>query len=186
MTLPRGQYPLPEKFAYLNEVVAMDGIFDHKSEPSEFAQALDLYLMTLSYFGGGAWSDETLAQALAWGWMAGFTEASVLSGIRIPILVASYRFAIRGGCVPRFDLMQELLSPKLRDLYSFGAKTPWLPALMERYSITHWETINYREWNPDILKLPWVGVAAVPTTARSRSRNDFEPLITARSRTRQP
>lgn len=157
--------PLPPEYEYLREVISHGAPME-----GELRDALDIYLMSLSLLGSGAWGDEHLGQCLAWGWMTAFNEACVLSSLRVSLVIASYRFAIRGGCLVQWDLFRKWVSPRVRELWALGAETPWLPALMEKYKIEHWRKINYREWcDPEMMEK---AIVRVDITARTRTRQD--------------
>ena len=117
-----------------------------KSNPPallEHIQAMDLYMMTLQVFGSGAWSDTHLAEVLAWGQATNFMECCVLNRpLNSVIMVASFRFGIRGGCMPDLEAMEKLLWPKLAEIKEKGVETPWLPELMARYHITGWKKMG--------------------------------------------
>lgn len=135
----------------------------------EVILALQTLHMTATVLGGPAWSDELLGRLLAWSWLAGFPECCVLNtGMATTLIVASYRFGIRGGNVPDLELMQKWVGPPFRELRRQGAKTKWLPALMDRYRVTGWEKLNYQEW---------VGDEDVAVWIKSRDRN--RPLLPA-------
>jgi hypothetical protein len=59
------------------------------------------------------------------------------------LMVAAYRFNIEGGHVPDVALMNKWYYPRRRELTRLGAKTPWLPALAERYGITNLQQLDY-------------------------------------------
>lgn len=125
---------------------------------SEMDRATEMYFMSVAFLGGPAWSDAVICQSLAFAIMRGWPECCVLSPMRIPIMLGSYRFGLRGGCTPNLALFIQMVSPYCADLYWEGPKAEWLPALMERYNVTGWEKdtadprSGYREWCDDTEK----------------------------------
>lgn len=105
-------------------------------------KAVDLYVMTEA-IGGKAWSDDLLGKLLAWAHVTGFMECTVQAPIYEILMVAAHRFNIEGGKVPRFDLLSQFYTPRVKELQQMKTKTPWLPDLMERYKVTNWERMEY-------------------------------------------
>lgn len=162
---------LPDKYK------AMFAAVENDPPSGMLAEALEAYRMSVSWLTGPAWTDRNLAQCLAWSLLAGFPECCVLGPMNIPILIASYRFCIRGGCVPDVALFHELILPLANELQIKGKDTPWLPALMERYRVTGWEKLDYVEWvRPD--ELP----KAMQTLMRRFIRDRDEPKPNIRDR----
>lgn len=95
------------------------------------------------------WGDELLGKLLAWASATGFMECTVQEPMHTVLMAASQRFKIEGGEVPNIARMNEFYYPRLRELQQHGAKTPWLPELMERYQVKNWQTMEYT-WADDI------------------------------------
>lgn len=139
---------VPEK--YRNMYAAI------KNDPPKgnLALALDMYMMAVIYLGSPPWGDETLSKCLAFGIARGWPEGITIGPMCTPVLVASYRWSLRGGCQPDLAGLIENVSPWLQDLYWEGPKAKWMPALMERYGTVGWEESHdpnnplagYRVW----------------------------------------
>lgn len=139
-------FRLPPNYAKMVEAINCD-------PPSgRVKEALELQIMGVCFLNGPAWNDEHLGRLLAWAMLAGFPECSTTEPMSTIVLLASYRFAIRGGCVPDFEQMETWFIPYVRELWQNQERTSWLPALMDRYGVTGWEKIKYREWHPDLLR----------------------------------
>lgn len=104
-------------------------VIDPPTNP-QLIEALDLYAMTWNHLNGGAWSDDTLGKVMAFAWMSSFCEACVLNqGLWVVIMVASYRFGIRGGGIPDTALMAKWMGQPIVDIALRTA--PWLLSLIE-------------------------------------------------------
>jgi hypothetical protein len=106
------------------------------------SDALALY-KTGEAIGLRPWSDEFLGKLLAFAAATGFPEFTVGRPMQDVLMVAAYRFGLEGGRVPDVALMNKCYYPRLRELTQLGAKTPWLPAVAERYGITDWSRLEY-------------------------------------------
>lgn len=96
------------------------------------------------------WSDELLGKLLAWATATGFLECTTQEPMHAVLMVAAKRFKIEGGEVPNMERLAAFYYPRLRELQRLKADTPWLPALMERYHLTDWRTLDYG-WADDIV-----------------------------------
>lgn len=104
--------------------------------------------------GHPIYSDEFLARVLAWACLSGFPEALVLNKALYSVtMIAAKRFKIQGGQVPDVQAIMKYWKPALEELREFGAKTPWLPKLMDRYKVVGWKEINYAEWAPEFQRI---------------------------------
>jgi len=109
--------------------------------------------------GHPIYSDEFLGRVLAWACLSGFCEPCVLNhALNSVILIAARRFALEGGRVPDTEKMSRYWRPAMAELTEQGVKTQWLKPLMDRYKITGWEKLNYKEWAPEF-KLPGLETA---------------------------
>ena len=137
---------LPKEYHRMRETVAND-----PPQDPELKGAVDLLFMSVSWLGGPAWSDDHLGQVLAWSMLLGFPEPCTLNKVlHVMVLLASYRFGIRCGCVPDIELMRKHYIPFVKELWTNGKETPWVGALAKRYGFKlcgHW---NYREWHPTL------------------------------------
>ena len=130
---------LPKEYEAMFNAVEMDPPSD------KFAGALETYRMAVTWLGGPAWPDSLLAQCLAWSWVAGFPECCALGPMNTPLVIASYRFCLRGSCKPDLVLLEKLVTPLTKQLQREGKKTLWVTKLMDRYKITGWEKIPYAD-----------------------------------------
>ena len=89
------------------------------------------------------WSDELLGKLLAWATATGFLECTTQEPMHAVLMIAAKRFKIEGGEVPNMERIAAFYYPRLRELQRLKADTPWLPALMERYHLTDWRTLDY-------------------------------------------
>lgn len=159
--------PLPPEWEYLREIIeheyAIRGII---------RDALEMYCMTIAMFGSPMWSDRRLAETLAWGYMAGFPECTALSGaLNVVLTVATFRFGIRGGCMPRLDLLEEHVAPRVRELALQGQNTPWLDAWLKSFHLdeSEWRKIDFSLWEPDVLTKGIFKIPVVERPARTRT-----------------
>ncbi len=106
------------------------------------SDALALY-KTGEAIGLRPWSDELLGRLLAFASATGFPEFTVTGPMQSVLMVAAYRFNIEGGHVPNVALMNQWYYPPRRELKRLGAKTPWLPALAQRYGVTNLQQLDY-------------------------------------------
>lgn len=153
---------LPGQYRYMADLC------EGETVESPIREALELYFTSVTYLNGPPWKDSLLGETLAWSFMAGFPEVCVLhNGMNVILRVGTFRFGIRGASIPQFDLLKQCFTPKARDLYSRGAECEWLPPLMDRFGINDWDTLDYREWEPNLMEQ---GLFKVPITARTRTR----------------
>jgi hypothetical protein len=106
------------------------------------SDALAIY-KTGESIGLRPWSDDHLGKLLAFASATGFPEFTVTGAMQGVLMVAAYRFNIEGGHVPDVALMNKWYYPRRRELTRLGAKTPWLPAIADRYGITNLQQLDY-------------------------------------------
>lgn len=99
------------------------------------------------------WSDELLGKLLAWNSATGFLECATREPMHSVLMIAAKRFNIEGGAVPNIERMNKYYWPRLRELQQHKAKTPWLPALMERYHVSDWQKLDY-SWADEMKEAP--------------------------------
>jgi hypothetical protein len=131
--------PLPKEYETMEYALAIDP----PAKNGEVKAALDVYTMAVAYIGAPAWSDNLIGRCFATAICNGFPEFTVLTPMRVPLLVGSYRFGIRGGCVPDFALIRKFVVPYTQEMARYKKKTPWLKDLMQRYNITGWEQMPF-------------------------------------------
>ncbi len=95
------------------------------------------------------WSDELLGKLLAFAAATCFPPCTVTEPMVTVLLIAGKRFGIEAGQIPDKELMAKHFLPRLKEIKQWKAKTPWLPALMERYHVVDWMAYDY-SWADDI------------------------------------